>query len=89
MHWSYRHISFLVCNVGKSENRFDFGKSEQFFFENLHLNMEHTMRDIVSNGDTFAFARMVNEQKYDLSSPDSVYDTLLHVCIHIYLHFFR
>eukprot|EP00483_Globobulimina_turgida_P013688 UN13714 len=43
--------------------------------------MEHMMRDIVSNGDTFAFAKMIQEENYDLSNKDSVYCTLLHTAV--------
>lgn len=39
------------------------------------------MRDIVSNGDTFEFAKMISEEKYDISTPDSVYSTLLHTAV--------
>ena len=39
------------------------------------------MREIVSNGDTFEFAKIVEEELYDLSSADSVYSTLLHVML--------
>eukprot|EP00483_Globobulimina_turgida_P010270 UN10289 len=43
--------------------------------------MEHLMREIVSNGDTFAFARMIHEEEYDPSNKDSVHCTLLHTAV--------
>ena len=43
--------------------------------------MEHRMREIVSNGDTFEFAKIINEEHYDLSKPDPVHGSLLHVMI--------
>mmetsp|Transcript_19549 Transcript_19549/g.17313 ORF Transcript_19549/g.17313 Transcript_19549/m.17313 type:complete len:208 (+) Transcript_19549:155-778(+) len=45
------------------------------------MNMEHVMRDIVSNGDTFQFAKMVKEEEYDIKTKDSVYTTLLHTAV--------
>ena len=51
-----------------------------FNFNRPEYPMEHTIREIVCNGDTFEFAKMIEEEQYDLSRGDSVYSSLLHVC---------
>lgn len=48
--------------------------------------MEHIVRDIVSNGDTFRFAKLIEEEgeeeKYDIIKiRDSIYGSLLHVAV--------
>ena len=44
-------------------------------------DIQHIMRDIVSNGDTFQFAKMIKEQQYDINNKDCVYTSLLHVAV--------
>eukprot|EP00484_Ammonia_sp_Unknown_P026321 CAMPEP_0197024680 /NCGR_PEP_ID=MMETSP1384-20130603/5187_1 /TAXON_ID=29189 /ORGANISM="Ammonia sp." /LENGTH=209 /DNA_ID=CAMNT_0042453101 /DNA_START=8 /DNA_END=637 /DNA_ORIENTATION=+ len=43
--------------------------------------VEQSLRDAVSSGDTFAFAKIVSDTKYDLSIGDSVHSSLLHTAV--------
>mmetsp|Transcript_28935 Transcript_28935/g.47384 ORF Transcript_28935/g.47384 Transcript_28935/m.47384 type:complete len:211 (-) Transcript_28935:125-757(-) len=45
------------------------------------LLLEHTIREVVANGDTFQFSKLMTQCDYDISKGDSVYSTLLHTAV--------